>query len=228
LIGKLKEIKPDIIHLHNIHGYFINIRLLFDYIRTENIKVVWTLHDCWTFTGHCAYFDRIGCEKWKIGCHDCKQLETYPASRLMDRSGWNYRRKKELFSGLDISVITPCRWLSGLVRQSFLKSYPVEVIYNGIDRTVFRPTDGDFRKKYGLENKIIILGVASEWTERKGLPDFIRLSCLLEEQYKVVVVGLTRKQKKKMPASILALERTGNVKELAEIYTAADRYSWTK
>jgi glycosyltransferase involved in cell wall biosynthesis len=124
----------------------------------------------------------------------------------MDRSGWNYRRKKELFSGLDLKVITPCRWLSGLVKQSFLKNYPVEVIYNGIDRNVFRPTDGDFRKKYGLENKFIILGVASEWTKRKGLPDFITLDSLLDEQFKVVVVGLTRKQKKKMPSSILALD----------------------
>ncbi|HWT76046.1 MAG TPA: glycosyltransferase [Mobilitalea sp.] len=222
LIDKLKEIKPDIIHLHNIHGYYINIEMLFRHIREQQIKVVWTLHDCWSFTGHCAYFDMIECEKWKYGCHDCWQLNTYPVSKVMDNSEWNYQRKKELFTGLDITIITPCSWLCGLVKQSYLKPYPVKVIYNGIDRNVFRPTESDFRAKHGLEGKFIVLGVASEWTVRKGLQDFIRLSTLLNDDYKIVVIGLTKKQVKEMPASILAMERTSNVQELVEIYSTAD------
>lgn len=222
LVKKLQEIKPDIIHLHNIHGYYINIEILFRYIRKEKIKVVWTLHDCWTFTGHCAFFDMAGCTKWKYGCSDCPQLSAYPSSWLLDHSKKNYQKKKELFLGLDITLITPCRWLYGLLKQSYLKDYPAKVIYNGIDRNIFKPTLSSFRKKHGLEGKFIVLGVASEWTPRKGLKDFIHLSELLNDNYKIVLVGLTKKELKKVPVSIIAMERTSNIGELVEIYSAAD------
>lgn len=225
LLHWLDEIEPDIIHLHCIHGYFINISLLFTYIKEKNIKVIWTQHDCWAFTGHCAYFDACGCEKWKTGCHDCGQLVTYPASRLMDNSKWNWETKKELFTGANVTVITPCEWLSTLVKMSFLGEYPIHVIYNGIDTNVFKPTKNYFKEKNGIEAKKMILGVASEWTERKGLRDFIELDEILDKKkYVIVLVGVSKKQAKNLPKDIIALNRTNNVKELVEIYSAADVY----
>lgn len=225
LLNWLDEIEPDIIHLHCIHGYFINISLLFTYIKEKNIKVIWTQHDCWAFTGHCAYFDACGCEKWKTGCHDCEQLTTYPASRLMDNSKWNWKTKKELFTGANVTVVTPCEWLSELVKMSFLREYPIRVIYNGIDTNVFKPTKSYFKKKNEIEAKKMILGVASEWTERKGLRDFIELDEMLDKkEYVIVLVGVSKKQVENLPKDIIALNRTNNIKELVEIYSAADVY----
>ena len=225
LLNWLDEIEPDIIHLHCIHGYFINISLLFTYIKEKNIKVIWTQHDCWAFTGHCAYFDACGCEKWKTGCHDCEQLTTYPASRLMDNSKWNWKTKKELFTGANVTVVTPCEWLSELVKISFLREYPIRVIYNGIDTNVFKPTKSYFKKKNEIEAKKMILGVASEWTERKGLRDFIELDEMLDKkEYVIVLVGVSKKQVENLPKDIIALNRTNNIKELVEIYSAADVY----
>ena len=225
LLNWLDEIEPDIIHLHCIHGYFINISLLFTYIKEKNIKVIWTQHDCWAFTGHCAYFDACGCEKWKTGCHDCEQLTTYPASRLMDNSKWNWETKKELFTGANVTVDTPCEWLSKLVKISFLGEYPIRVIYNGIDTNVFKPTKSYFKKKNEIEAKKMILGVASEWTERKGLRDFIELDEMLDKkEYVIVLVGVSKKQVENLPKDIIALNRTNNIKELVEIYSAADVY----
>lgn len=225
ILNWLDEIEPDIIHLHCIHGYFINISLLFTYIKEKNIKVIWTQHDCWAFTGHCAYFDACGCEKWKTGCHDCEQLTTYPASRLMDNSKWNWKTKKELFTGANVTVVTPCEWLSELVKISFLREYPIRVIYNGIDTNVFKPTKSYFKKKNEIEAKKMILGVASEWTERKGLRDFIELDEMLDKkEYVIVLVGVSKKQVENLPKDIIALNRTNNIKELVEIYSAADVY----
>lgn len=223
LINKLQQIEPDIIHLHNIHGYYLNIELLFNYIRNNNIKVVWTLHDCWAFTGHCAYFDMVGCEKWKTGCHDCEQKKTYPSSLIKDNSYWNWEKKRSLFTNLNITLVTPCKWLKNIVKQSFLKEYPVEVIYNGIDLNTFHPEKTDFEEKYNLQGKYVILGVASEWTERKGLKDFLKLEEMLDRiKYKIVLVGLTQKQIKELPDSIVGIERTQNVQELVGIYTRAN------
>ncbi|MFR3995538.1 MAG: glycosyltransferase [Turicibacter sp.] len=226
LIAKFEQIQPDIIHLHNIHGYFINVEMLFQYIKKNHIKVIWTLHDCWAFTGHCAYFDAVGCEKWKTGCYQCEQKYTYPSSSLFDASEWNWNKKKELFTGCDITVVAPSMWLKGLVEQSFLKEYTVKVINNGIDTEVFLPRKSDFRVKYQLEKSFIILGVASEWTERKGLRDFIRLAEMLshDRKYKIVLIGLSKKQMNEIPDSILGMERTSNVQELVELYSAADVY----
>lgn len=222
LLEKLDEIGPDIIHLHNIHGYFINIDLLFRYIREKKIKVIWTLHDCWAVTGHCAYFDMVECEKWKTGCHHCEQKGIYPSSILLDESEQNWGKKKELFSGLDMTVVTPCRWLAGIVKQSYLKEYPIEVIYNGINLETFKPS---FRKRiketYSPEGKPIVLGVASEWTERKGLSDICKLA-ERKQDVQFVVVGLTLEQEKMLPSGIIGKQRTSNVQELVELYSAAD------
>lgn len=222
-LKKVQQIDPDIIHLHNVHGYYINIRQLFSYLKEVNKPVVWTLHDCWPFTGHCAYFDYVGCEKWKTGCFECPQKKRYPSSYFLDNSKKNYEMKKQLFTGLKkMIIVTPSRWLASLVKESFLKDYPVEVIPNGIDTDVFKPTASDFRKKYGLEGKFIILGVANVWEERKGLKYFLELSKLLREDEAIVLVGLSKKQTKNLPRSILAIPRTNSPTELAQIYTSAD------
>lgn len=224
LLRILDQINPDVVHLHNIHGYYLNIEMLFAWIKSHNIRVVWTLHDCWPITGHCVYFDGCGCEKWKTGCYECGQLRTYPSSLLVDNSKWNWNRKREIFTGANITLVTPCEWLKRVVKQSHLKGYPVDVINNGVDLNIFKPMDSSFREKYNLNGKIIILGVASEWTERKGMNDFIRLEEMLcnKEKYKIVLVGVTEKQKKDLPDSIISMTRTNNMQELVELYSAAD------
>lgn len=222
-IKKVEAYEPDVIHLHNIHGYYINIEILFEYLKMSKKPVVWTLHDCWTFTGHCSHFDYLGCNKWRINCEDCPQKRAYPSSMIYDNSLYNYNKKKELFTSLDnLTIITPSDWLGNLVKQSFLREYPVKVINNGIDLEVFKPAEGNFRNKYHLEDKFIVLGVASIWEEKKGLEYLIELAEKLNSNYKVVIVGLTEKQKNKLPNSIIGITRTNNTQELAEIYSSAD------
>lgn len=223
LIKTIQNYDPDIILLHNIHGYYLNYELLFKYLAKINKPVLWTLHDCWAFTGHCAYFDYVGCPKWKTGCYSCPQKKAYPKSILLDNSKSNYKRKERAFTSLkNLTLITPSKWLAGLVSQSYLGGYEVKVIPNGIDLNIFKPTESDIRAKYKLKNKFVVLGVASVWDERKGLKDFVKLSTLLEDDYKIVLVGLTEQQIKEMPPSIIALERTNSAKELAQLYSAAD------
>ena len=157
LIKKLRELKPNVIHLHNLHGCYVNYKLLFEYINAENIPVVWTLHDCWSFTGHCVYFDQVGCDRWKSLCHDCPQKQTYPKSLWIDNSIHNYNLKKELFTATKSLTIVPAsEWLGDLVRQSFLKEKVVHVIHNGIDINLFKPTQSNIREKYKIGNKIIL------------------------------------------------------------------------
>lgn len=222
-IKKVEEYNPDVIHLHNIHGYYINIEVLFEYLKRANKKVVWTLHDCWAFTGHCAYFDYVGCSKWKNGCKHCPQKKEYPNSLLIDNSEINFNKKKDIFTGVkDLTIVTPSKWLAGLVKESYLSEYKVQVINNGIDLDVFKPTKSDFRARYGLEDKFIVLGVASVWDRRKGLNYLVELSQKLDDNYKVIVVGVTEKQKEQLPKNVIGITKTNNVKELVEIYSAAD------
>lgn len=224
-IKKVEEYNPDIIHLHNIHGYYINIEILFEYLKRANKKVIWTLHDCWAFTGHCAYFDYVGCNKWKNECRECPQKKEYPNSILIDNSNWNFHKKKDIFTGVkDLTMVTPSKWLANLVKESFLYEYRVEVINNGIDLEVFKPTKSDFRKRYSLEETFIVLGVASIWDRRKGLNYLVELSQKLDNYYKVIVVGVTEKQKEKLPQNMIGITRTNNLKELVEIYSASDLF----
>ena len=214
--------KPDLVHLHNLHGYYINIKLLFEYIKEKNLPVVWTLHDCWAFTGHCSHFAVRDCQRWKKQCHSCPMRDKYPASLLLDNSSMNHRRKNELFSGIErMQIITPSDWLGHCVEQSFLGQYPIETIQNGVDLSAFHPIESDVSKRYGLQKKKIILGVASTWTEHKGLGKFYRLAELLGEEYQVVLVGLKRTQLNQLPANVLGIERTNSIQELAQLYTAA-------
>ena len=223
LIEKIKEYDPDIIHLHNIHGYYIDIEILFNYLAAADKPVIWTLHDCWAFTGHCAYFTTAACDRWKSECCDCPMKKSYPSSILLDRSKQNWNKKKALFTSVkNMTLVTPSEWLAWLVRQSFLGKYPVKAIPNGIDLAAFKPTKSNFREKYGLQNKKVILGVATAWSERKGLNEFKELASLLDEDYKVVLLGLNAEQIKDLPQNILGLPSTDTLEELAGIYTEAD------
>ena len=219
----VKEYDPDVIWMHNVHGYYIHIGLLFSYLKTCGKKIFWTFHDCWPFTGHCAYFDFAGCDKWKTGCQNCPQKGSYPASIFRDNSRANYENKKHLFTGIpNLTIITPSKWLADLLQESYLREYPVEVVYNTINTDIFRPTPGNFRQEQGLENAKILLGVASVWEERKGLRDFVKLADMLPEGYKIVLIGVDEAHAKLLPEGILALPRTNSAQQLAQIYTAAD------
>lgn len=213
-VGQLHEISPDVIGLHNLHGYYINYPILLDYIKRANVPVVWTFHDCWPFTGHCAYFERVGCKKWKTHCHECPLQKYYPKS-YRDRSFKNFIDKQQAFLGIEkLKIITPSHWLKDLVKESFLKDYDVEVIHNGIDLEKFRVLDNITKEK-------IILGVASIWDDRKGLKDFIRLNEVLPEGYKIVLIGLKTKQIKNLPSGIVGIKRTESIDELVEWYNRA-------
>lgn len=225
LIARIKALNPDVIHLHNLHGYYLHIGLLFDYLKAANKPVIWTLHDCWAFTGHCAHFDFAGCERWRSQCHDCPLKSQYPKSLFADRSQRNYQQKRALFTGIQkLTIVTPSKWLATLVKQSFLQEYPVKIINNGIDLNVFQPTPGDFRRRYKLENQFILLGVASLWNERKGYHYFLDLSKQLRPDEKIVLVGVSEKQIKALPPGMIGIVKTNSTAELAEIYSAADLY----
>lgn len=219
-----EEFRPELLWLHNIHGYYINIEMLFAWIKKHpEMQVKWTLHDCWAFTGHCAYFTMVGCERWKTHCEHCVKAKEYPASLLLDRSRGNFDRKRTCFTGVkNMTLVTPSQWLADLVKQSFLRDYPVQVVYNAIDTQIFRPTPSRFRAENGLEDKIVILGVANIWDERKGLKDFLRLADGLDERFRIVLVGLSESQRQGLPKNVLGLGRTASAEELAQIYTAAD------
>lgn len=216
--------RPNVLWLHNIHGYYINYELLFKWIKKHpEMQVKWTLHDCWPFTGHCSHFLLTGCDYWKTGCRNCPEKAEYPKSLLFSSAKANWLRKRQAFCDVRrMSLITPSKWLADLTRESFLQDYPVEVVHNSINTTVFNPTPGDFRVRHGLEKRVVILGVSTVWDERKGLPDFFRLRQLLDGRYAIVLVGLSAAQLRNLPAGILGIERTNSARELAEIYSAAD------
>jgi putative colanic acid biosynthesis glycosyltransferase len=224
LIREMEKINPDVIGLHNVHGYYLNIEILFNYLKRVQKPVVWTFHDCWPFTGHCAYFDAVNCEKWKTECNDCPLTNAYPSSWFIDNSKNNFNKKKSLFQGLDnLTIVTPSRWLKTLVKQSFLKDYPVKVINNGIDLERFKPVDTSaIKDKFSLNGYKIALGVASVWDRRKGLDHFIQLSKVLGKDVRIVLVGLNKKQIESLPKNITGIERTESVEELAALYSCAD------
>lgn len=218
-----KKYDPDVIHLHNIHGYYINIEVLFDYLRTCGKKIIWTLHDCWAFTGHAAYCEAANCTRWENGCYECPKRNDYPVS-FYDNSKLNWKKKRIIFTNIpDMQIVTPSKWLAKLVKKSFLRKYPVSVIYNGVDTSVFKPVDSsEIRKKLAVGNKKVILGVAAIWDQRKGLDDFIKLNTLIDKkQYQVVLVGLTEKQISNLPKGVIGISRTNSVQELVELYSLA-------
>ena len=251
LVKQLRAYRPDVVHLHNLHGYYLHLPTLFHFLRDEGIPVVWTLHDCWAYTGHCAYYTMApgdasrregrthrqgttrGCDRWKKGCSSCPQKYAYPSSLLLDQSGRNWAEKRRLFTGLEcLFLVTPSQWLQGEVRKSFLGGYPTHVIPNGIDIEAFRPCEdadylADVIHKHGLAQlgeRKLLLGVASTWDERKGLRDFEELAAVLGPEYWIVLVGLSEKQRERLPLEILGIGRLESIRELCAFYTVADLY----
>ena len=220
LLNLLDEFAPDLVHIHNIHGHNCHLGMLFSYLKEKKIRVLWTFHDCWAFTGYCPHFIAKGCEKWQTGCHHCSQRRQY--SFFFDRSSALYHKKKALLTGLDLTIVTPSQWMADLIGKSFLKDCPVHVINNGIDLEIFRPRAGTFRRERGLEGKYIILGVANYWSDLKGLDSFIALAKKLDERYVCVLVGTDDQVDQRLPDNIISIHRTQNQQELAEIYSDAD------
>lgn len=232
--------KPDLIHLHNIHGFYIQTELLFSYMKKRNIPVVWTLHDCWSFTGHCAYYDFAACDKWKTGCNNCiHHAKVYPYALFKDNSIDAYARKRAAFCGVkDLTIVTPSAWLKGQVEQSFLKEYPVRVIPNGIDLEVFtlegktggQSPDGQKSEidRQLPDGKKTVLGVANIWEFRKGLAYFEKLAKDLPDDYRIQLIGVNKKQKKELSKKygdkLVAMERTSSPEELADAYRNASVY----
>jgi glycosyltransferase involved in cell wall biosynthesis len=227
LVKKIHSVDPDIIHLHNIHGYYLNIKVLFDFLKKVRLPVVWTFHDCWPFTGHCSYFDAVNCFRWKAECHHCPNIKAYPASWGLDQSRRNFHEKNKIFNDInDLLIITPSKWLAEHVSNSYLGNYPVHVINNGIDISMFRPSQhiNKIKEKWELNDKKIILGVASVWDSRKGMKDFIQLRQVLSRDIEIVLVGLNSKDKKSLPAGITGISRTENIQELADLYSASNAF----
>lgn len=225
IIRQIKEFSPDIVHLHNIHGHNVNLKTLFKFFKKNpEIKLFWTFHDCWAFTAYCPHYTMAKCYKWQSECSHCKQKKEY--SWFFDKSKKLFNRKKELFTGLNLTVVTPSEWLAGEVKKSFMKDYPVKVINNGIDLSVFKPTESDFKEKYGIgKDKFVLLGVAFGWGERKGLDVFIELSKRLDKnKYAIVLVGGNAETDKLLPKDIISIHRTQNQTELAEIYSSCDLF----
>lgn len=222
LLKRVEAFGPDVIHLHNIHGWFLNLPMLFDYIKKKNIPVVWTLHDCWSFTGQCPHFDMIGCDKYRTGCHDCPLCGQYPKT-YFDFSKTMYRKKREWFTGVkNLTIVTPSLWLASKVMASYLRDYPVQIIHNGIDRSVFKSSDADLRQRYGITGKYVALGVAYAWDNKKGLDVMVQLAGSLGDDYQIVLVGTDEKVDASLPKSIVSIHRTQNQQELAQLYSLAD------
>lgn len=225
LIRQIDTLRPDIIHLHNLHGYYLNYPSLFRYLSRCGIPVVWTIHDCWAYTGHCYYYSFVGCTRWETGCHRCPQQRSFPASWFRDRSRLNYLDKKSAFTSLPVrsTVVVPVsEWICGELSRSFLSGYTMRVIHNGIDTGVFHPcASSEVLSKYGLSGKRVYLGVASIWSKEKGLDDLLRLSRLLSDSEVLVLVGVDAAQLRRLPARVVGIRRTADVKELACLYSAA-------
>jgi len=214
LIDWMEVQEPDAVGLHNIHGYFLNYPILFDFLRRTGTPTIWTLHDCWPFTGHCSYFDRFDCLKWQDECYDCPMTQYYPRS-LLDFSRRNFNLKRNEFRGLpNLVVVTPSKWLKDNVKQSFLSDYRVKVINNGIDISIFRPAEQ-------CVSDGLVLGVANVWDKRKGLLDFVKLRDLLPSSFRIVLIGVTKSQSRQLPASVRGIERTENIQELVSWYNKA-------
>ena len=224
-VEEVNHINPDIIHLHSLHGYYINIRVLFEYLKMRGKPVVWTLHDCWAFTGHCSHYVTANCYKWQTECHHCPKKKSYPASWGLDNSTRNFRDKKTIFNSLsNLQFVSPSHWLAGEFKRSFLQQYPIRVIHNGIDLNQFNPerklSVTDKKERFG--DKPLVLGVASTWGKYKGLDDFLVLNDLLQDHATIILVGLNDSEMKRLPETIIGIKRTENVQELAALYATAD------
>ncbi len=223
-LKSVDEIRPNLIHLHNIHGYYLNYKLLFEYFKEKNIPIVWTFHDCWPFTGHCGYFESVQCEKWKTGCHSCELRKFYPKSLFLDRSSRNFRLKKSLFTSINsLHITTVSKWLMSKVRDSFFRDYPISTVYNFVNEKIFSPNvERISRCDYGLDDRKILIGAAANWVPSKGIPDFNALADSLSDKYQIVMVGVTEEVKNQISSNVHCLPRVESPQKLAALYAEAD------
>lgn len=225
LIKWIDDVNPDVIHLHNIHGFYLNYEVLFKYLYDKDKKVIWTLHDCWSITGHCASFDYINCIKWINGCEKCPQLQLYPIS-FCDQSKYNYQKKKFLFTKMNkknLYLTVPSEWLNKKIKKSYLGNYDIKTINNGINVNVFRIIKSNkYRKRYKLENKKIILSVMFGYNKRKGVDDLNKLAEIIDHTYKIILVGIEKKDSSKVNKNIIVIPKTDNQEELVKLYNEAD------
>jgi putative colanic acid biosynthesis glycosyltransferase len=225
LVGQIERIKPDVIHLHGLHGYYLNYKILFEYLNKSKIHIVWTMHDFWAVTGHCSYFSDINCKKWETECSNCPKIKNYPTSLVYDRSYKNFSLKRELFKNRkDMFIVSVSDWMGDLMKKSFLNRCNLEVVLNGVDVEKFKETENalKIRFKYNLTEKFILLSVATNWGPRKGWDDLMLLSDSLSDDFQIIMIGLNKKQLSKLPSNIIGIERTESQEELAEYYSAAD------
>jgi len=223
LVNWIESIEPDVINLHNLHGYYLNYEILFKFLSEYNKPIVWTMHDFWPITGHCVHFDYIGCNKWKTGCYNCPQYKSYPTSLFIDRSKQNYLRKLSCFTSVrNMTIISVSNWVGSIYRQSFLNKYPIKTIYNGINTSIFSYTESDLRSRLNIVDQFVLLGVASPWYKLKGYDDYMKLSQLLPDDCVIIMIGLDKKQISALPKNIIGIERIDNQAELAQFYSMAD------
>lgn len=216
LIRRLKAIKPDIVHLHNIHGHDVNIKKFFRYLKESGVRVIWTFHDCWAFTGYCMHFDYLKCSKWKELCKECPQKKSF--SLFSDKSEKIFRLKEALFSDIeDLTVVAPSGWLAELAKQSFMSRFPIEIINNGTDLDVFYKRQTSLKEKYGVENKHLVLGIPKENYEW-----FLELAEKMQDKYQLILVGLSKSQLQKLPKKIIGIGKVQSREEMAEIFSASD------
>ncbi|GAA4175703.1 MULTISPECIES: glycosyltransferase [Sphingobacterium] len=223
LIREIERINPDVIHMQHLHGYYINIELLFNFLATFGKPIIWTFHDCWSYTGHCAYYDLVGCSKWQTECGHCPQLGEYPKAFFKDNSRRNFLDKKRLFNSVkNLTIVPVSKWLEKEVRKSFLSSHRIKTIQNGIDVDKFRYSGNNIKTQFNIEDKFVILGVANPWDTRKGLRFFIEMASSLTDRFQIVLIGLSKRQIAELPPNIIALKRTNNIDELVDFYSSAD------
>lgn len=226
LVRRIREIDPDVVHIHNVHGYFLHYPTLCRFLAQRGKPVVWTVHDCWLFTGHCYHYAAAGCDRWQEGCHDCPQKKAFPKSWLADRSRRNWLDKKAAFAGIpSLSLVSVSAWMRSEIGRSFLHDVPCRVIHNGIDLEVFRPRpemEADVRSRYGIGPGPFYLGVASLWLPEKGLADLADLAGRLASDERLVLVGrLTEEQRNSLPKGVVTVARTEDAGALAALYTGA-------
>lgn len=220
----LSQINPSLVHLHNLHGYYLNYPILAKYLQEKRIPVVWTLHDCWAFTGHCSYYSDINCTKWHTECHTCPKKRSYPAS-ITDRSKSNFERKQKLFKAFDsLQLVTVSDWLKGEVQKSFLSKLPVVTIHNGVDTKVFHEnySTAELDERYHLKGRFVAVAAATSWSPTKGFQDYLRMAEKLDENEKIVLIGLNDHQIANLPPGIIGITRTESSEELARWYRRAN------
>ncbi len=217
----LADLKPDVVHLHQVHGYYLHLRELMQLLEEYGKPVLWTFHDAWQLTGHCCYFDRFDCQKWQTSCGSCPMTRYYPQSWGIDNSASNHREKKSTIGALsNLTVVPVSYWLGDMVKQSYLSQKQMEVIQNGVDLEQFFIEKADQATPADVD-KTTYLGVAGVWADHKGLSDFVQMSELLRDDEQIVLIGLAEKQLNGLPANIKALPAQGSISALRHWYNRA-------